>query len=106
LLKHPYIWLFEINDHGGRTKEMKRKTTVIAYRLLQRCRSWRERWPPKGSKAEAHMSDKGRASTNAQWSADPKKGWVRAEERQQLRDDKNSKQNQVNRKGNGSKKYH
>jgi len=61
---------------------------------------------PKGSKAEAHMSDKGRANTNAQWSADPKKGWVRAEERQQLRDDKkeNSKRNQVNRKGNGLKK--
>ncbi|HEX9661378.1 MAG TPA: hypothetical protein VGB27_03755 [Candidatus Binatia bacterium] len=54
------------------------------------------------------MSDKGRANTNVQWSADPKKGWVRAEEGQQLRDDKkeNSKRNQVNRKGNGSKKNH
>jgi len=64
--------------------------------------------PPKGSKAEAHMSDKGRANTNAQWSADPEKGWVRAEERQQHRDDKkeNSKRNQVDRKGNGLKKHH
>lgn len=63
---------------------------------------------PKASKAEAHMSDKGRANTNAQWSADPEKGWVRAEERQQVRGDKkeNAKPNQVNRKGNGSKKNH
>ena len=63
---------------------------------------------PKASKAEAHMSDKDHANTNAQWSADPEKGWVRAEEREQLRDDKkeNSKRHQINRKGNGSKKHH
>ena len=62
--------------------------------------------PLKGGKAEAHMSDKGRANTNGQWSADPEKGWVRAEERQQIRDDKkeNSKRHQVNRKGNSSKR--
>ena len=62
--------------------------------------------PSKGGKAEAHMSDKGRANTNAQWSADPEKGWVRAEERQQIRNDKkeNSKRHQVNRKGNSSKR--
>lgn len=64
--------------------------------------------PPKGGTADAHMSVKGRANTNAQWSADPEKGWVRAEERQQLRDDKkeNSKPNHINGKGNGSKKNH
>ena len=28
-----------------------------------------------------HMSTKGAANTNAQWSADPERGWVRAEER-------------------------
>ena len=62
--------------------------------------------PLKGGKAEAHMSDKGRANTNGQWSADPENGWVRAEERQQIRNDKKetSKRNQVNRKGNSSKR--
>ena len=62
--------------------------------------------PPKGGKAEARISDKGRANTNGQWSADPEKGWVRAEERQQIRNDKkeNSKQHRVNRKSDGSKK--
>ena len=62
--------------------------------------------PPKGGKAEARISDKGRANTNGQWSADPEKGWVRAEERQQIRNDKKetSKRNQVNRKGNSSKR--
>lgn len=37
-----------------------------------------------GAKAEDHMSAKGAANTNAQWSADPKRGWVRAEERHEL----------------------
>ena len=87
----------------------KRKTTIVilaalALASMKLLAQNAEAAPPKGVKAEAHMSDKGRANTNAQWSADPKKGWVRAEERQQLRDDKNSKRNQINRKGNGSKK--
>jgi hypothetical protein len=62
--------------------------------------------PPKRGKAGAHMSDKGRANTNAQWSADPEKGWVRADERHQIEKDKkeNTKRNQVNRKGNRPKK--
>jgi hypothetical protein len=34
-----------------------------------------------GGKAAEHMSSKGAANTNAQWSADPEKGWVRASER-------------------------
>jgi hypothetical protein len=88
----------------------KRKTTIVILAALtlatMKLVAQNVEAAPKGSKAEAHMSDKGRANTNAQWSADPKKGWVRAEERQQLRDDKkeNSKRNQVNRKGNGLKK--
>jgi len=99
---------------GGKGKEMrKRKTTVVILTALTLA-SMRlvaqnaAAAPPKGGKAEAHMSDKGRANTNAQWSADPEKGWVRAEERQQLRDDKKetSKRNHVKRKGNGSKKNH
>ena len=60
--------------------------------------------PAKGGKVGAYMSAKGRANTNAQWSADPDKGWVRAEERHRIEKDKNSKRNQVDRKGNGSKK--
>ena len=32
----------------------------------------------RGGKAAEHMSDKGAFNSNAQWSADPDKGWVRA----------------------------
>jgi hypothetical protein len=35
----------------------------------------------RGGKAAEHMSNKGSVNTNAQWSADPERGWVRAEER-------------------------
>jgi hypothetical protein len=35
----------------------------------------------RGGKAAEHMSSKGSVNTNAQWSADPEKGWVRADER-------------------------
>ena len=35
----------------------------------------------RGGKAAEHMSSKGSVNTNAQWSADPDQGWVRAEER-------------------------
>ena len=36
----------------------------------------------RGEKAK--MSAKGKENTNAQWSADPDRGWIRAEERHQL----------------------
>lgn len=60
----------------------------------------------RGAKAGTHMSDKGRANTNAQWMADPEKGWVRAEGRHQLRDEKqeNAKSKGGKRHGNGQKK--
>lgn len=35
-------------------------------------------------KAAEHMSQQARANTNAQWSADPDRGWVRADERQRV----------------------
>jgi hypothetical protein len=35
-----------------------------------------------GGQASSRMSSKGSANTNAQWSADPERGWVRAGERQ------------------------
>jgi hypothetical protein len=60
----------------------------------------------KGGKAGAHMSSKRSANTNAQWSADPVKGWVRADERHQVRDSKPEtlKKNRAKYKGNGSSK--
>ena len=39
-----------------------------------------------GGQAKSHMSSKGAANTNAQWSADPERGWVRAEERHDRRE--------------------
>jgi hypothetical protein len=43
----------------------------------------------RGGKAAEHMSTKGSVNTNAQWSADPERGWVRADERHK-QDKKNS----------------
>lgn len=43
----------------------------------------------RGGQAKSHMSSKGAANTNAQWSADPERGWVRAEERHERRDASN-----------------
>jgi hypothetical protein len=40
--------------------------------------------PHAGGKAVDHMSEKGTANTNGQWSADPDRGWMRAEERHEL----------------------
>jgi len=39
----------------------------------------------RGDKTTTQMSSKGTANHNAQWSADPRRGWVRAKERQELR---------------------
>jgi|SRR6185503_14526444 hypothetical protein len=38
----------------------------------------------RGAKAAEQMSTKGAANTNAQWSADPEHGWIRADERHRL----------------------
>ena len=35
-------------------------------------------------RAASHMSSRGSENTNAQWSADPERGWLRAEERHEL----------------------
>ncbi|HXV80026.1 MAG TPA: hypothetical protein VEG60_09120 [Candidatus Binatia bacterium] len=45
----------------------------------------------RGGQAKSHMSSKGAANTNAQWSADPEKGWVRAEERHQRGEESHDK---------------
>lgn len=44
--------------------------------------------PQGGGKAASYISDKGSANTNAQWSADPERGWVRAEERREAREER------------------
>ena len=38
----------------------------------------------RGGQASAHMSPDGSANSNAQWSADPSRGWIRANERHEL----------------------
>jgi hypothetical protein len=51
-----------------------------------------------GGQASSRMSNKGTANTNAQWSADPERGWVRAGERQ---DRETTKENHGKQKANG-----
>jgi hypothetical protein len=57
----------------------------------------------RGGQASAHMSSKGQENTNAQWSADPERGWVRADERHDLNDQRHStgKSNQKRGKQKG-----
>jgi len=53
------------------------------------------------------MSAKGAANTNAQWSADPDRGWVRADERHKLNEkpgSSNPGKNQEKQKGKGKGK--
>jgi hypothetical protein len=38
----------------------------------------------RGANGPDHISEKGFANGHAQWSADPEKGWVRAEKRHEL----------------------
>lgn len=61
----------------------------------------------KGGQASSHMSSKGSTNSNAQWSADPERGWVRADERQHRQDESpatsKSKQNRGKQKANGAK---
>jgi len=64
----------------------------------------------RGGKAAEHMSSKGSANTNAQWSADPEKGWVTASERHELQQKNGSSgkanENKGNQKGkNKGKKF-
>lgn len=59
-----------------------------------------------GVKGAERMSERGRANTNAQWSADPERGWVRADERHRLREqgDTEEKRSQGQQKGKGKSK--
>ncbi len=60
-----------------------------------------------GGQTKSHMSDKGSSNTNAQWSADPERGWVRAGERYQQHEESQTKekpkQNRGKQKANGAK---
>jgi len=60
-----------------------------------------------GRGEKAKMSAKGKENTNAQWSADPDHGWVRANERHELqarrKSDESSKQGREIQKGKTDK---
>ena len=51
-------------------------------------------------KAAEHLSERGRANSNAEWSADPDRGWVRADERHRLRE----KNDAAEKRNNGQKR--
>ena len=60
--------------------------------------------PKRGGQASEHMSVKALASTNAQWSADPERGWIQADERHnQAQDKAKPKQTDRKQKGNSAK---
>lgn len=54
----------------------------------------------------AQMSTKGASNSNAQWSADPVRGWVRADERHKMQEKTSdaTKQNDGMQKGKGKGK--
>jgi hypothetical protein len=54
----------------------------------------------RGGQADSHISEKGATNSNAKWSADPLRGWVRAEERHQLHGDKSSTTQSKGKRGN------
>lgn len=61
----------------------------------------------RGGEAGSHMSSKSSENTNAQWSADPDRGWIRADERHDLHDQRQAtpkaKQNRGKHKGQSKK---
>ncbi len=53
----------------------------------------------RGGSADSHMSGKAREETNAQWFADPERGWVRADERH----DQSGRRSTKEKKASGKK---
>ena len=53
----------------------------------------------RGGQAGSHMSSKGQENTNAQWSADPERGWIRADERHDLHDQRQSSEKPNQKRG-------
>ncbi|MGH7853471.1 MAG: hypothetical protein ACREP3_08505 [Candidatus Binatia bacterium] len=60
----------------------------------------------RGAKAAEQMSTKGASNNNAKWSADPVRGWVRADERHKMHEKSSdaTKQNDGKQKGKGKGK--
>jgi hypothetical protein len=58
----------------------------------------KQRTDVRGGHTDTHMSSKGHDNTNTQWSADPERGWVRADERH---DTNQQGQETKNKKGRG-----
>ncbi|HEY1235810.1 MAG TPA: hypothetical protein VGH22_20690 [Candidatus Binatia bacterium] len=56
----------------------------------------------RGGKAADHMSEKASSNGNAQWSADPERGWIRAENRHDLHE-QNHKSTETKRPSNKGK---
>jgi len=50
-----------------------------------------------GGQASAHLSPKAGVNSNAQWSADPTRGWIRADERHELRKTRVPKQSNTDK---------
>ena len=86
---------------------MKLRVTLTKRRFYEAEQIYRYLFTQRGSQANSHMSSKGSANSNAQWSADPERGWVRADERQQRQGESQvtgkSKQNRGKQKANGAK---
>lgn len=61
----------------------------------------------RAGRASSHMSSRGEENTNAQWSADPERGWVRAKERRDMHEERRSapdlEENHGKHKGRGVK---
>jgi hypothetical protein len=60
----------------------------------------------RGGQAESRMRDKGSSNTDAQWTADPDRGWVRGDERRDTRQDnppQSNKQDRGRHKGQDKK---
>jgi len=79
---------------------------LVGFGQLAEAQGSKSGGPHKGGKAASHMSGKGMENTNAQWSADPERGWVRAEERHKDQDQRKqvppAKTPQHQHKGHGS----
>ena len=60
--------------------------------------------PKRGDQADARLSVNVLDNTNAEWSADPERGWVRTDERRKLHDQSQSKTkaNQTRQKQKGN----
>jgi hypothetical protein len=60
----------------------------------------------RGGKTADHMSEKGSTNGSAQWSADPERGWVRAESRHDLhqQNHKSTETHQSPNKGKSKRK--